>query len=336
MTANSLPPSMFEPGAKPGAEPVADLAADDGGHLPVLAAEALAGLALRPGARVIDCTLGGGGHTARILAQTAPDGRVLGLDADPEAIQRVGLRLADAVASGRLVMAHTHFEALTATAHACGFTDVDGVLLDLGVSSYQLDIGARGFSLMQPGPLDMRFNPDDPTSAADIINQWPERDLADLIYEYGEERHSRRIAKFIVQRRPIHTTEQLAEVISRAVGGRKGERIHPATRTFQALRIAVNRELDQLAAVLPQALALLRPGGRLAVISFHSLEDRIVKQWMQGEAADFIHDRAHPFGGTPRTPTLRVVTAKPQVATDAEIERNPRSRSAKLRIAERR
>jgi len=286
---------------------------------------------------VIDGTLGGGGHTARILELSAPTGRVLGLDADPEAVERVAARLAGAVSAGRLIIVQANFGEMQAVAQAHGFTQVDGILLDLGVSSFQLETPDRGFSLMQSGPLDMRFDPQQPISAADIVNRWPEHELADLIYKYGEERHSRRIARFLVAHRPIETTGQLAQLVARAVRKTqgKGERIHPATRTFQALRIAVNQELAQLERALPQALHLLRPGGRLAVISFHSLEDRIVKQWMQAEASDFIPDRLHPFGGVARTPALRVVTAKPVTPSTAEIERNPRSRSAKLRIAER-
>ena len=307
----------------------------DPGHVSVMLGEVLAGLNLRAGATAIDCTLGGGGHTAHILAQTAPTGRVLGLDADPDAIERVGQRFAHEVTAGRLHLAQAPFEQLAKVAQEHGFTAVDAILMDLGVSSFQLDQAERGFSLMQAGPLDMRFDPEQYPSAADIVNEWPERELADLIYQYGEERNSRRIARYLVQRRPITTTEQLAELVSRSVGGRRGERIHPATRTFQALRIAVNRELEQLTNVLPQALSLLRPGGRLAVISFHSLEDRIVKQWCQAEAADFVPDRMHPRGGTDRTPTLRIVTPKPLTPSSEEIERNPRSRSAKLRIAER-
>ena len=316
-------------------EPHPEHSAHDRGHISVLLAEVLAGLSLRPGGRAIDCTLGGGGHTAAMLEQTAPDGRVLGLDADPAAVERVAQRLPTATANGRLVIVQANFEQVGEVAAAHGFTGVDGILLDLGVSSYQLDQGDRGFSLMQPGPLDMRFDPDQATSAADIVNEWPERDLADVIYEYGEERNSRRIARYLVQHRPFTTTEALAEAVSRAVGGRRGERIHPATRTFQALRIAVNRELEQLQAVLPQALGLLRPGGRLAVISFHSLEDRIVKQWANAEAADFVPDRMHPYGGSARTPTVRIVTPKPVTPSEAEIDQNPRSRSAKLRVVER-
>jgi 16S rRNA (cytosine1402-N4)-methyltransferase len=304
-------------------------------HIPVLLDETVTGLNLGPGSRAIDGTLGGGGHTALLLERTAPDGRVLGLDADPEAVQRVKDRLAVAVTAGRLLVVQANFGALAAVAHAHGFEHVDGIVLDLGVSSFQLESPARGFSLMAEGPLDMRFDPTQAISAAEIVNTWQERDLADLIYRYGEDRQSRRIARYLVAHRPVHTTQQLAQLVERAVGGRRGERIHPATRTFQALRIVVNQELAQLETALAQSLDLLRRGGRIAVISFHSLEDRIVKQWMQAEARDFIYDRAHPFGGEARTPTLRVVTPKPITPSLAEVERNARSRSAKLRIAER-
>jgi 16S rRNA (cytosine1402-N4)-methyltransferase len=304
-------------------------------HIPVLLEEAVDGLKPAPGSLVIDGTLGGGGHTALLLERTAPQGRVLGLDADPDAVKRVAERLAKAVETGRLTLVQSNFGTIDAVAKANGFTAVDGILLDLGVSSFQLESAERGFSLMVAGPLDMRFDPRQPISAADIVNRWPERELADLIFRYGEERHSRRIARWLATHRPIETTGELARLVEQAVGGRRGERLHPATRTFQALRIAVNQELAQLEQALPQCLALLRPGGRLAVISFHSLEDRIVKQWMQGEASDFIHDRLHPYGGYARKPTLRVVTSKPISPSSKEIERNPRSRSAKLRIAER-
>lgn len=306
-----------------------------GGHVTVLLEEATGGLRLGPGDIAIDGTVGGGGHTERLLALTAPDGRVLGLDADPEAIARVRTRFSQAVAAGRLILVQSDYAAMSRIVAESGLGPAQGILLDIGVSSYQLDNPQRGFSLMQPGPLDMRFDPDRPTSAADLVNLLGEDELADLIFRYGEERQSRRIARYLVRQRPITTTAQLAQIVERAVGGRRGERIHPATRTFQALRIAVNQELAQLEAVLPQMLDLLRPGGRMAVISFHSLEDRLVKQWMQAEARDFIYDRNHPFGGVTRTPTLRVVTAKPITPSAAEIASNPRSRSAKLRIAER-
>jgi 16S rRNA (cytosine1402-N4)-methyltransferase len=188
--------------------------------------------------------------------------------------------------------------------------------------------------MLLDGPLDMRFDPQATLSAADIVNEWDERSLADLLYRYGEETQSRRIARYLVQHRPLRTTTELAAAIERAVGGRRGSRIHPATRSFQALRIAVNRELEQLEQVLPQALQVLAPGGRLAIISFHSLEDRIVKHWMQEQARSYVPDPRLPQGGYEQAPTLRLVTRKPIEAGEAEVAQNPRSRSAKLRIAE--
>ncbi len=311
------------------------IAADpaDAHHTPVLLSQVLDGLAVRPGAWMIDCTAGGGGHTEAILSRSAPDGRVLGIDADPAAIRRVSMRLADAIAAQRLMLFHGDFARVEeAPAHA--FAPVDGVLLDLGVSSFQLQTSERGFSFSQSGPLDMRFDPAQPLSAADIVNDWDERDLADVIFRYGEEPQSRRIARYLVQHRPFATTAQLAEAIEQAIGGRRGSRLHPATRTFQALRIVVNQELAQMEGVLPQALRLLKPGGHLAVISFHSLEDRIVKQWMQDEARTYVPNPTRLHGGYDRQPTLRILTKKPIVPDEDEVSRNPRSRSAKLRIAE--
>jgi 16S rRNA (cytosine1402-N4)-methyltransferase len=296
--------------------------------------EVVTQLHIQSGSRIIDATLGAGGHTAAFLERSAPDGRVLGLDADPEAIRRVQQRLSDAIASGRLEVVHANFGTIVQTAKRHGFTAVDAILMDLGVSSPQLDSAARGFSFMREGPLDMRMDPTQGISAADIVNTWDQNELADLIYQFGEERQSRRIARRIVEKRPFHTTQQLANVVAAAVGGRRNSRIHPATRTFQALRIAVNAELDVLTTALPQCLELLKPGGRLAVISFHSLEDRIVKQWMQRKASSYIADPTHPMGGYERTPHLRLVTRKPIAPSPAEVEQNPRSRSAKLRIAE--
>ncbi len=315
-----------------------NIAADpeQAGHIPVLLDEVLAGLALSPGLLVIDGTLGGGGHTAALLAHTAPTGRVLGLDADPAAIRRVTLTLAAAIATARLSLVQGNFGNLATLATQHGFAAVDAILLDLGLSSFQLETPERGFSFGQDGPLDMRFDPTQGLSAADIVNQWPEQEVADLIYRYGEERLSRKIARYLVQRRPFVTTGALAAAIEQAVGGRKGSRIHPATRTFQALRIAVNEELTQLERVLPQALQLLKPGGRLAVISFHSLEDRIVKQWMQQEARTFVPNKLLPQGGYERTAQLELITRKPIVASETESATNPRSRSAKLRIAQKR
>jgi 16S rRNA (cytosine1402-N4)-methyltransferase len=297
-------------------------------------AAVVTGLHVRTGAWIIDGTLGGGGHTAAILERSAPDGRVLGLDSDPAAIHRVGLSQADAVAAGRLVLVQTGFEHLEQAAAESSLLPVDGVLLDLGVSSFQLETAERGFSFQLGGPLDMRFDPEQGLDAAEIVNSWDEEDLANLLFRFGEEQQSRRIARYLVRHRPFHTTIDLAQAVARAVGGRKDSRIHPATRTFQALRIAVNRELQQLQAVLPQALRVLRPGGRLVVISFHSLEDRIVKQWMQQEARQYVPDPTSLYGGYERQPTLRIVTRKPVEADEEELTRNPRSRSAKLRIAE--
>jgi len=313
------------------------------GHIPVLLAETLEGLALVPGATAIDCTLGGAGHAAAILAATAPDGRLLGLDADPAAIARGHDRLAQYGA--RVSLRQTSFRHLAQVAQEAGFTGVQAILLDLGISSFQLAEEQRGFSFLTAGPLDMRMDPQADLTAETIVNHWPQEELADLIFQYGEEPRSRRIARAITEARPLHTTQELADVVSRAVGGQRGQRLHPATRTFQALRIAVNDELGALEAVLPQAVALLAPGGRLAVIAFHSLEDRIVKRFLQRETRDCICD-LNDEGLRPARlargactcghhATLHAVTRKPIQPAEAEVAGNPRSRSAKLRIAER-
>ncbi|MCB0064654.1 MAG: 16S rRNA (cytosine(1402)-N(4))-methyltransferase RsmH, partial [Caldilineaceae bacterium] len=306
----------------------------DSSHVPVLIQEVVSGLQIAPGMQMIDGTLGGGGHAAVLLDHSAPDGQLLGIDADPAAIRRNQANMADWIAEGRLRIVQGNFGEIGTIAAANGFSAVDAILLDLGVSSFQLETPERGFSFSHDGPLDMRFDPQAGESAADLVNTWPEQELADLIYQYGEERQSRRIARYLVQHRPFHTTAALADAVQRAGGGRRGQRIHPATRTFQALRIAVNGELTQLEQALPQLLTLLKSAGRMAVISFHSLEDRIVKQWMQQEARAFVSDPRLPMGGYERTPTLRIETRKPITATDTEIEINPRSRSAKLRIAQ--
>ena len=224
-----------------------------------------------------------------------------------------------------------------------GFVGVQGVLLDLGISSDQLDSADRGFSFQVEGPLDMRMDPSHPLTAGEIVNEWPQDRIADLIYQYADEPRSRRIARAIVAARPLRTTTQLAEVVAQALGGRKGQRIHPATQVFQALRIAVNNELGALEAALPQIVDLLAPGGRVAIIAFHSLEDRSVKRFFQREARDCICDM-QPGYVRSRVPlpcqcghraTLKIVTPRPVQPSEAEIARNPRSRSAKLRIAER-
>ncbi|HWQ13994.1 MAG TPA: 16S rRNA (cytosine(1402)-N(4))-methyltransferase RsmH [Roseiflexaceae bacterium] len=289
-------------------------------HVPVLLAEVLAGLASKPGGRYIEGTLGGGGHAAALLEASAPDGRLLGLDVDPAALAAAAARLAPF--GERFTAARGNFRDIGALARAHGFAAVDGVLLDLGVSSHQLDTPERGFSFQADAPLDMRLDPQGAVTAADLVNELPEGELADVIYRYGEERASRRIARLIVEARRrgrIATTGELADIVTRALGGRRGK-IHPATRTFQALRIATNRELESLELALPQAVELLAHGGRLAVIAFHSLEDRIVKQFLRAEA---------------EAGRMRIITKKPLEAGADEARANPRSRSAKLRVAER-
>lgn len=303
-------------------------------HLPVLLQETLDGLNIRPGGTYIDGTVGAGGHALGLLTRSAPDGRLLGLDLDPVALGQARDTLAPF--GDRAILRQASY---TRMAELAGdFAPVDGIVLDLGLSSLQLDDPARGFAFQRAGPLDMRFGPEIELTAAEIVNEWPLDELADILYEYGEERHSRRIAKAIGAARPIETTAQLAEIIAKASGG--GERpgrslkrnakrfaIHPATRAFQALRIAVNGELDSVEAVLPLAVSLLKPGGRLAVIAFHSLEDRLVKRFIREQARGKVEDALF-------VPTVREVTRKPIEATDIEIARNPRARSAKLRIAE--
>lgn len=309
-----------------------------GEHVPVLYSEVLAGLQIQAGGQYIDATVGAGGHAAGILEASAPDGRLLGLDADEEATTFARLVLRPF--GDRVILQPGNFRYLHRIATALGFAQVDGVLLDLGISSRQLADATRGFSFSQNGPLDMRFTSSQGRSASDLVNSLPEGELADLLWQYGEERYSRRIARAIVAARPVRTTGQLADLVARTVSnrGRKGkspQRIHPATRTFQALRIVVNDELGSLAQALPQARDLLRAGGRLAVISFHSLEDRIVKNFVQREARACVCPPETPFCVCDHRATLRVITRKPIQPGDKEIAQNPRSRSAKLRIAER-
>ncbi len=302
-------------------------------HVPVLLDEVVSGLQVAPGGRYVDATVGAGGHAGEILATSAPDGLVLGLDRDPAALEVACERLARY--EGRFELVHSSFAYLKEVVDAHDFAPVDGVLFDLGLSSLQLADAGRGFSFMTDGPLDMRF---DPTSsgptAADLINSLPAEAIADLLYEYGEETQSRRIAEAVVDARPLRTTRELSEVIEGAVGRRRG-RLHPATLTFQALRIAVNEELQALKAALPQAVAVLAPGGRLAVIAFHSLEDRIVKRFMRRESKDCICPRELPICTCDHEASLDLITRKPLRPTQEEVADNPRSRSARLRIAER-
>jgi 16S rRNA (cytosine1402-N4)-methyltransferase len=294
--------------------------------------EALDALRVQPGGRYIDATLGEGGHSDAILEQATPGGVVLGLDADHEAVQ---------VATGRLarwkdsfLAVNANFRELRSTALQYDFVPVHGVLFDLGVSSLQLDTEARGFSFRRPDPLDMRFSLAQKLTASDIVNRYSEHDLAGVIYRLGEERASRRIAAAIVANRPVKTSLDLANVIERATP-RRGRRIHPATKTFQALRIAVNDELSALEMALDQAVSLLGHGGRLAVLSYHSLEDRIVKNFIRRESADCVCPPATPVCQCDHLATLRAVTKSPLSPSEEETRDNPRSRSAKLRVAER-
>jgi len=306
-------------------------------HIPVLldAVLDLLRVAELPAGCFVDGTVGAGGHAAAIL-ETAPQARLLGLDRDPAALALARQRLAPF--GERATLLHASYEDMSAAVAGWlgdGAAGVDGILLDLGVSSMQLDTPERGFAFMQDGPLDMRFDPtsDGPT-AAELVNHLDADELADILYRYGEERHSRRIAQAIVAARPLHTTRALAEVVARARRGPR-EKIHPATRTFQALRIAVNDELGAVERALPRAIDLLRPGGRLAVISFHSLEDRIVKQTFKREATDCLCPPRQPVCTCGHRARVALITRKPVEATEAEIALNPRSRSARLRVVER-
>ena len=299
-------------------------------HQPVLYHEIIHALQPKNAGRYVDGTLGAGGHARGILEACAPDGCLLGLDVDPQALALARETLAPYGERARLIQ--TSYDSLAETLRKIGWDEVDGILLDLGLSSMQLDTPERGFSFQQDAPLDMRFDPDSPTTAADLVNTLPQDELADLIYRYGEERASRRIAQAILKARPLQTTRQLAAVIE-AVLPRKGH-IHPATKTFQALRIAVNEELDRVENVLPQAVAALKSGGRLAIISFHSLEDRIVKAYFRRESRDCICPPKQPVCTCGHIATLKEISRKPIIPGEAEIMANPRARSAKLRIAE--
>ena len=300
-----------------------------GGHVPVLLKEAIDFLAVRRGGTYIDATVGLGGHSYEIAKRLGAAGHLIGLDKDPAALEiaeGVVGRSSLVVGQGQqpdwptVTLTHRSFADLANDQRPTTKGGVDGILADLGVSSLQLNDAARGFSFQADGFLDMRMNPQSERTAEQVVNQVDEVTLANLIYEFGEERRSRRIARAIVRSRPISTTAQLAAVISAAARPMKHERIHPATRTFQALRILVNHELDDLRELLEAAPQLLKPGGRLVVISFHSLEDRIVK--------DAIREGA-------KQGRYKPLTKKPVTATQEEVDRNPRARSAKLRAAER-
>lgn len=301
-------------------------------HIPVLAKETVEALAVQPGGRYIDCTLGGGGHASAILEQSLPGGQLLGIDADPEAIKIAKEKLQ--AYGDSVLLVNENFVRLQAVCIQYDFYPVNGILFDLGLSSLQLNGSNRGFSFQYDAPLDMRVSPTQGITAADIINTSSEAELTHIIKAYGEEAYSRQIARNIVRERPIKTTLHLVQVVERAVGGRRG-RIHPATRTFQALRIAVNCELEYLESALKQAIKLLGFEGRVVVISYNSLEDRIVKQLMQRESRDCICPPNTPACVCGHTACLRLVNKKVITPSPEEVQLNPRSRSAKLRAAER-
>ena len=290
-------------------------------HVPVLLDEALKYLNVRPGGVIVDATLGLGGHSSAIARRLGATGRLICFDRDPEAMAKAKVRLEEVAAELGSEMPEVIYEprAFSEAAEAIKPGSIDGLLADFGVSSLQLDEAHRGFSFRSDGPLDMRMDTRSGETAGQVVNQEDENELADLIYEFGEERRSRRIARAIVRARPIETTAELAQVISAAAPSMKGDKIHPATRTFQALRIRVNNELGEIESLLKSAPSLLKPGGRLVLISFHSLEDRQVKD---------------SFREAGRDKTFEVLTKKPVVASEQEQLRNPRSRSAKLRAAE--
>lgn len=304
-------------------------------HLSVLPDEVIRFLEPVDGKTYLDGTLGGGGHSALIL-EKAPGAVVIGIDRDQSALAAAGARLA--VHGDRVRLVHGDFAAVAGHLAAIGITSLDGFILDLGVSSHQLDTGERGFSFQQDAPLDMRMDTSGGETAADLVNKLPEVELARIIDEYGEERWAKRIAAFIVRERaesPIETTFRLVDIIKGAVPKAKwDERIHPATRTFQALRIAVNSELESLEQGMRAALELLKPGGRGVIISFHSLEDRIVKHIFREFAEGCTCPRQLPVCVCGRQPRVKILTGRPVMAAQSEIDGNPRARSAKLRAVE--
>lgn len=304
-------------------------------HQPVLLREVVELMAVRDGGVYVDGTLGAGGHTEAILRAAGETGRVLALDRDAVSLARTRSRLSHL--SGHLTCEHGNFADMTSFAQTHSFVPADGVLMDLGFSSDQMDDASRGFSFMQDGPLDMRLDRSRGPSAADLVNTLGESELADVIWKYGEEKDARRIARSIVEargRQAIRTTGELANVVAGAKRGPRG-RINPATQTFQALRIEVNRELEALEKGLDAALRIVGPKGRVAVISFHSLEDRMVKQFFAAHAGRWESLEAGGERWVGEEPKVRLVTKKPVMATDEEVKTNPRARSAKLRVAER-
>ena len=300
-------------------------------HRPVLYKETIQYLAPSSPKRYLDCTAGAGGHSEGILTESSPDGELLALDLDPLAMELTRQRLNPFGKRARVM--HASYLQSAEILQSIGWQGVDGIVMDLGVSSMQLDQSERGFSFRHDGLLDMRFDPTQGQTAADLVNKLDETDLANIIWRYGEERYSRRIARAILRARPLSTTGELADVVRNALGKSK-EKQDPATRTFQALRIAVNDELKTVEQAIPSLIALLNPYGRLAVISFHSLEDRLVKQAFKREGSDCICPPEQPICTCGHKASVRILTSKPIVASPEEVESNPRSRSAKLRVVE--
>ena len=302
-------------------------------HKSVLVNEVLDLLDVVPGGVYIDGTLGSGGHSEVLLKALGSEGRLLGIDQDEQALERAERRLMKW--QDQCTFAHGNFSDIAEIAQKNGFNEVDGILMDIGVSSDQLEEAERGFSFMKEGPLDMRMDKSCGETAADLVNNLPEYELRKILRTFGEEPRARRIAQVIVAKRdedPLVTTLALAELVEKAVGGRRG-RIHPATRTFQALRIAVNQELDVLSRGLIGGLSLLRDGGRMAVISFHSLEDRIVKRFFASHVGKHVSLMAGGSEWVGEMPLMELINRKPVMASDIENETNPRARSAKLRVA---
>jgi 16S rRNA (cytosine1402-N4)-methyltransferase len=301
-------------------------------HQPVLYQEIIHELRPYRTGRYVDGTVGAGGHAFGILEASSPDGSLLGLDIDPYALEIAKARLA--VFAERVILVRASYSTIKDQLDTLGWESVQGILIDLGLSSMQVDTPDRGFSFQQDAPLDMRFDPSNLVTAADLVNHLPESELADLLYRYGEERRSRQVAKAIVLARPIDTTLKLAAVVSSAThSGRPG--IHPATRTFQALRIVVNQELDVLEDFLPQAVSCLAPQGRLAVVAYHSLEDRMVKRFFRQESKDCLCPPKQPICTCGHKASISEVTRHPIQPQADEVRNNPRARSARLRIAER-
>lgn len=303
-------------------------------HEPVMLRESLAALNVRPGGRYVDCTVDGGGHATAILEAASPGGSLLGIDEDEQVLsqtrERLTQRFGDSVA-----LVRGNFRNIDFICRERGFEPVNGIIFDLGLSSHQLASSTRGFSFRIESPLDMRFGPEQETTASYWVNEASEEELADLIWRFGEERESRKIARSIVSSRPLETTTQLAKAVEQAVGRRPGSQSHPATKTFQALRIAVNQELASLVEALPRAHGLLGFGSRLVVISYHSLEDRIVKQFFQRESRDCICPPQQLVCICGHKATLKPITRGVVTPSLDEVAANPRSRSAKLRAAER-